>query len=219
MLRPAVYLAVAGTLLVTGIAQGILGGRWNKPLDAVALQATLDRVPLHIKGWDGTSLGENESDPSKTRTSPEILRRYVNRVDGSVVTIYLTGGRPGPIVAGHSPESCYPGAGYEIVAAPHKHTIATPGDARSHEFLIIGLSKRQRAIPDHLRLFWAYTGDGTWQSPKYPRLTCAKYRQLYKLYVIRQLVKPEPLEGDVAFAFMQTFLPELNKALFAGSAE
>jgi hypothetical protein len=67
----------------------------------------------------------------------------------------------------------------------------------------------------HLRLFWSWSGDGSWQAPDYPHRTFARYPFLYKLYVIRPLIKPdEPLAGDPCQEFLGLLLPELKKSLF-----
>ena len=73
-------------------------------------------------------------------------------------------------------------------------------------------------MPLHYRVFWSRSGSGDWEAPDYPRVAFARYQRLYKVYVIRRLLKPEePLEGDPAIRFIQVLLPELKKALFTTS--
>jgi hypothetical protein len=141
-----------------------------------------------------------------------LLRRYVNRVNGSAVLVFLTVGRPGPVVSSHCPDSCYPGAGFDCVAPVAKRTIDVSGP---QEFLTATFSKANRASPIHVRVFWAWSGTGQWSVPDRPRMTFAKYPRLYKLYVIRQLVRPtEPMDGDPITGFVQALVPELDRTLF-----
>ena len=67
-------------------------------------------------------------------------------------------------------------------------------------------------------LAWSWSAGGGWKSPDNPRLTFARSRALYKLYLIREMSAPdERIEGDPSLEFVQAFFPELERALFAGS--
>src|SRR5438552_2440452 len=117
------YTCVLGILIATGLAHGLLTDRWGNPPDPQAQTAAYARIPMVIGDWDGTSMEMDENQLSQVQAGSDLLRRYVNRVDGSAVTVYLSGGRPGPVVTDHSPESCYTGSGYHFVAPPAQHSV------------------------------------------------------------------------------------------------
>jgi hypothetical protein len=66
-----------------------------------------------------------------------------------------------------------------------------------------------------LRVFWSWSGDGNWQVPDNPNKTFAHYPYLYKIYIIRRLLKEdEPVDGDPCMEFAKVLLPELKKSMF-----
>jgi hypothetical protein len=217
MLRTLPYVLVLGMLIASGLAHGLITERWSDPPDPDAQAAIFARVPMVIDDWDGRTI-DTDDDRLPEEIGNALLRRYVNRVDGSVVTVFLSVGRPGPMVAGHLPVSCYPGAGYDLVGSSIKQSILSGPSSPKAQFWVSNFSKTQRAVPEHLRVFWSWSGSGTWEIPDRPRLAFAHYQKLYKLYVIRNLLKAEePLENDPAIGFVKVLVPELDKALFPRS--
>jgi hypothetical protein len=218
MQRALPYALVLAMLIASGLAHGLITERWSEPPDPQAQVAAFSRIPMVIDDWDGRSVDAQEDQLPQEQVGSALLRRYVNRLDGSAVMVFLSSGRPGPMVAAHLPESCYPGAGYHLVAPQAKRSILSGPSSPRAQFWVANFSKTERAVPVHLRVFWAWSGSGNWETPDHPRLAFAHYHKLYKLYVIRSLLKPEePLENDPAIGFMKIFLPELDKALFASS--
>jgi hypothetical protein len=218
MQRLLPYTLVLGILIASGLAHGLITDRWSDPPDPHAQAAAFARIPMVIDDWDGGSIDTEEAQLPQEQVGSALLRRYVNRVDGSAVTVFLSGGRPGPMVAAHLPESCYPGAGYHLVTPQAKHSVLAGPSSPSAQFWVANFSKTERAVPVHLRVFWSWSGSGNWEIPDHARLAFAHYHKLYKLYVIRNLSKAEePLENDPAIGFIKVLVPELEKALFASS--
>jgi hypothetical protein len=214
--RPGLYAATLLVLVGTGAVHGLLTGRWEPADSTVA--ASLDRLPSTVGDWDGTTLDQELSDVLNTAPGTVLLRRYVNRTNGAVVTLFLTAGAPGPIVASHSPDSCYPGAGYNLLTPIRKHAVMGPGDRR-HEFRVADFGKTERAAPVFVRVYWSWSFDGTWQAPDSPRLAFAGRKRLYKMYLIRQMVREgESLENDPAVPFFQALAPELERAVMGGGS-
>jgi hypothetical protein len=215
-LRLAVPITVFAVLVALGIFHGVWNDRWDKANDPAAVTAKLQRTPLSFADWDGQDETATLPETPPGMIGPTAVRRYVNRKTGDVVLVYLTAGRPGPLLVNHQPTDCYPAFGYDLASGPTR--FAVPLDAGSAEFLVGQFNKTDGPVPSYLRVFWSFSGSGTWQVPGAPRLTFARYPTLYKLYVIRNLRKPnEPLEGDPANACIKALLPELEKTLFAQS--
>jgi hypothetical protein len=217
-MRPAARAALIATAFAAlagmGLAHGLLTDRWAA--DPAAQGPPLDRVPLAVGDWDGATIDATPDQLPASEPGTVLLRRYVNRVNGAAVTLFLTVGRPGPIVASHAPDSCYPGAGFACDGPIVRQSVAPEGGGRANQFRVAEYSKTERASPLHLRVFWGWSADGAWQTPDYPRLAFAGKKRLYKLYVIRQLPKGgEPLDDDPAVAFLRALTPELQKTLMA----
>jgi Protein of unknown function (DUF3485) len=212
MTRPK-YLLYGTTLvlfLAAGVAHGVLTDRWSSPRSDVSL----DDVPFSIGGWDGTSAPKDaEQLPALGEGNDLILRRYTDRSSGASVLVFLTRGRAGPMAAAHSPMSCYPGAGFRCPSGPSVRGIESDGSR--HAFRVATFSKTERASPVHARVFWSYSAAGVWEVPESPRLRFAGRKQLYKLYVIRPLARPdEPSEDDPAVPFIEHLVAEIARTCF-----
>ncbi len=210
--RFLLYAVPLALLIAGGVVHGLVTDRWVHPVEEEAIH--LDLLPLSIENWDGQAIKPDLELLPEINPGAILLRRYVNRVDGSAVTLFLTTGRAGPMVAEHRPESCYPGAGFNYAMSPVNRSIPVGPDGRPQEFRVATFSKTERAAPIYLRLFWSWSATGDWQVPENPRLTFAGQRRLYKLYVIRPLTRStEPLDGDPAVSFIQVLVPELKKVI------
>jgi hypothetical protein len=205
-----------------GAVHGLLSDRWSPGLPPT--QGTLDQLPETIGDWVGSPAERASNELPGGTDGPQLLRHYVHRragvgdaagrMNGAAVTVFLTVGRPGPIIASHSPESCYPGAGFTCVGEMAKHRISTRPDDGVQEFWVATFSKKERASPIHVRVFWSWSAGGNWQVPEYPRLEFARQPRLFKLYVIRQMLKErEPIEDDPIIHFIRAATPELEKVV------
>jgi hypothetical protein len=210
--KTAVVVSALAALTGIGVAEGLISGRWKAE---EPIGVALDRLPMTVGDWVGTSTQQADELLPAVDPGTVLLRDYQNRVTGAKVTLFLNVGRPGPLVSAHTPESCYPGAGYTCAAGVRKQSISGDNDRR-HEFDVAVFSKTERATPVHLRLFWAWTANGTWQVPEIPRLTFAGERRLFKIYVIRQMLREgEPLDADPIVPFIQALAPEMDKLIRA----
>jgi hypothetical protein len=199
-------------ILASGIAHGLWSGRWNVSDGPERAAARLERLPMAVGDWDGHA-GELDTRQMKVADlSGASVREYVNRRTSSVVSILLVCGRPGPVSV-HPPEICYGGQGYEPAGARSRY--ANPSLAGA-AFWVCDFHKPRVTPPDRLRIFYAWSANGTLSAPENPRLTFFREPALYKLYIIRKLVQAEePLEDDPAVDFLKVFVPQLQKSVFA----
>jgi hypothetical protein len=200
-------------LAVTGLLHGQWTNRWSEPGDVAGAANALPRVPLVVGDWDGRDITREESEVVYRTNSPQIVRRYVNRVTGSAVGFLLTCGSPGSMIIEHTPRTCYSELGYQEIVEGRRLKIAVKGemcDFFSHTFV-----KSNPAATTRIRLFWSW-GDGrSWSFPDRPRIEFARIPVLYKIYVTRDLLsEEEPLTDDPIVSFLETMLPQVNVALF-----
>jgi hypothetical protein len=201
-------------LVVTasGAAHGLWSGRWNVLDGSAQAAARLGHVPMTVGDWDGRAGAFDERQMKMAQLSGAHLCEYVNRRTGSVVSSLLVCGRPGPVSV-HPPELCYTGIGYELIGAPSR--FRDPSLA-GMELWVCDFHKPRAATPDRLRIFYAWSANGTWSAPESPRLTFFREPALYKLYVTRRLLQAEePLVDDPAVDFLKVFVPQLQKSVFA----
>jgi hypothetical protein len=205
MLRSnATLIALFTVIAATTAAHGVVSNRWN---GGEALPV-LPEIPLQLGQWVGEEMKSTVDEPAIAHVG----RRYRHSVSGRTFVISLSLGHPG-LTAVHTPEYCYAGSGYEM-AAPVSHYSAEKLPA---EFWTTVFQKPDS--PDQLRIFWAWSADGQWRSPSYPRLTFLGRPALCKLYVVASGPTPassgqDPLLDD----FFTELLSCLNRVLFSQSA-
>lgn len=203
-------LVVLAVVAASGIAHGLWSGRWNVSDGPERAAARLAQIPVVVGDWDGR-IGELDArQKSVAELSGARVCEYVNRKTGSVVSTLLVCGRSGPVSV-HAPEICYVGSGFELSSSRVRYT--TPSLAAT-EFWVSDFQKPKAAVPERLRIFYAWNAGRGWSAPENPRLTFFHQPALYKLYVIRKLASGEErLENDPAVDFLKVFVPQLQNAL------
>jgi hypothetical protein len=214
MIRLPLLVVVAALLAVAGMLHATWTNRWDKANDPAAVASALARIPYVIDAWAGAEDKQALSVPDLDKIGPLTIRRYANRVNGSVSDLVLTAGRPGPIFVNHLPTDCYPAAGFTQVG-PIEHYSVPLKDGGTADFHVACFSKSAGPVETYRRVYWSFSGSGDWRIPANPRVAYARYPSVYKLYVVQNILKPgEPLDNDPARAFIQALVPELRKALF-----
>ncbi len=168
--------AISATLLIaSGIVQGRLSGRWSTSDDLTSAVTRLDQLPREIGTWKGEDADVDRATLTRVGISGGIVRRYRDTRTGSLVTLMLVCGRPGPVSV-HTPDVCYEGAGYELAAPPAKPFP---------DFLAATMVRPDAALTDRLQIFWSWNASDHWEVPENPRIAFGARPYLYKLYVIR----------------------------------
>jgi hypothetical protein len=209
----AARLLAAGAVLVavlgSGALAGVWTGRWGASQALRAAAARLDAVPLTLGDtWDGHAGELTEREIAVAELEAYLSRRYVHRRTGAAVSVLLVCGRPSAVAA-HTPDVCYAGAGYAQVGAARAQD--GPGGSR---FQVLDFRKRDVAAPTSLRIFLAWSDAGAWSAPANPRLTFAGKPFLYKLYVVREMARPdEPLDEDPIKGLLRDLIPQLEESL------
>ncbi len=216
MLR--VFPAAVGLalILVGGLVHGLWTDRWllsNEPRTSAAKLADVPRV---LGDWETIDDKPLPSDELAVGEIAGYLNRiYVNRRAGKALAVLCVCGRPGPI-GQHPPTVCFGGEGFELVK---KQRMSFPvPDGPAAEFWVGDFRRGSAVMPESERVYWSWTGNGTWVAADSPRLTFARFRALYKLYVIHRMSRPdEAVQDDAAPDFIKLFVPALQKVLFTRS--
>ena len=213
--RGVPILVAIAIIVSTGYTHGGWINRWALSRELDLAISRLDRVPMTIGGWTGRT---QEVDPRAmigAGLDGSLMRFYDNSRTGRRVGLLLVCGRPGPVSV-HTPDICYPEAGYEMTRRQPAKFPAHP-DPRSApvEFLQADFDQEISFPPKHLRIYWTWNAKGIWSVPENPRLAFASRDYLYKLYVFyERLGDVERSEDDSFGEFLGQLMPELDKALF-----
>jgi hypothetical protein len=207
-------IAVAAILIISaGVVHGTWTNRWGMSPGMTALAARFDSVPMVIGDWKATpsELGSREKKLAGVQAS--LSRVYTNASRGVSVSVVLIGGVPGDI-ATHTPDVCYPGAGYTLnVPTPYEFR---PGPDGPRTEFRTAVASKGGANPSTLRILWSWHSSKGWAAPEDARWRFATEPALCKLYVIRNSGGADvPPERDPCNDFLGAFLPEVNRTVFA----
>lgn len=210
-MRPLLALAALAIIVPTAIVQGRWSGRWSTSEAFDVRLAAMRKIPMKIGQWTGKNIEPEARTWERAGVAGGLMRRY-EAPDGSVVTMMIVCGLPGPTSV-HTPEVCYAGAGYEP-ATPRTQVAIPRSLGPGDEFWSIDFLKQDTTTPEYLRIFHAWSTDGRWHASTNPRADFAGSRSLYKLYFVRSLPRLGVLpRADSAIAFMHQCLPEIAVAL------
>ncbi len=225
-------LAGVGLVLIvlTSVVEGLWTLRWDDATseELRALVAAVGQVPLEIPskvsggGWDGHRL-EEKADPKELEVAGaegHFAATYQPRSGGEPVQVYLICGRSRSVSV-HTPDACYPGAGFTMEGQSQKYFIPyqpagtnAPDQARTAEFTTAVFVKSEHTGTQRLRVFWAWNAGNGWQSPDFPRWVFGGRRPLNKLYLIAEAPVNQTVEDSPCVAFAKDLLPELDQRLF-----
>jgi hypothetical protein len=212
-----VFLIVVAicTLLATGLVDGFRTNRWGLSSELELASSRVEGLPMTVGNWKGTPATLDRREMLAAGLDGFVLRTYKNEATGKSFTLLLVCGRPGPVSV-HTPEICYPGAGYEIVQA---HPVKIQVGAESGgDFLMADFERRETIPADRLRVYWSWNASGTWSVPESPRILFAPHPVVYKLYLISAVTKYREQSTEDGMAdFLGQLLPELRAVLFPGS--
>src|SRR5438309_1083097 len=160
------YLPAAvglSAVLITGIVHGFWTDRWVVSEELSACVARLEKIPLDLGEWQGQEV--ERVPPASGGAAGHLVRRYVHQQNGTVVTVAIVCGRPGP-VAVHTPDVCYGASGYDV-GAPHRVTVP----ANKGEFWTADAVKGSATGDTKLRIYWSWNDGSGWVASDNARQT------------------------------------------------
>lgn len=212
-LAAAVLLVAAVTVL-----QGLWTDRWGNRDVGAALKrdaAILERVfPERFGDWEFEK--ELESDPKELERAGavgHIARVFKNVRTKSRVSAFMVCATPHD-ASGHTPDRCYPGAGFEIGESEHRQAVPLTDGRKAETFT--GTFRKQGQT---LRVFWTYGVDGAWVAPQIARIELAGTDAVYKLYAIIDETRLKTAQSmQECLDFLASLLPALDQAVAAARA-
>lgn len=219
-------LAILGVAILLVAAATAVQGRWTErwvPIsrDEVIAAARLleDRFPDRFGDWEAER--EIEMDPKELAAAGavgHIWRLYRNNRTKARISAFVVCALPYDASA-HTPDRCYPGAGFEIGEAEHRVKIPL-GDNRAAEVLTGTFAKDGKTQ----RIYWTYGVEGSkddgrldWVAPQLPRIALSSEPAVYKLYAMADQTRMGTSQSMVECeAFIAQLAPALDAALAGG---
>jgi exosortase len=207
------FVVAICVVVLSGIVHGRWVNRWRISRDIELAVAKLDRLPMDFGDWRGRPQTVDRRALTAASLDGLVTRHYENHRTGRTTSLVLVCGRPGPVSV-HTPEICYPGAGFEMAQSQPARFSVSPG-GRAAEFLKADFERQESFSPERVRVYWSWNATGTWSVPENPRLTFASRPLLYKLYLATRITEVfEQSADNTETEFLRQFLPELERTLF-----
>ena len=210
-----IVTAIVAALVVGGATylHGRMTERWTGRNVAAELQQAAEQLerhfPVNCGEWEVAE--ELESSPEELERAGavgHISRAFFNRKSKARLSVFVVCATPHD-ASGHTPDRCYPGAGFEIAETEHRQTVPLE-DGRSAEVFTGTFRKSGQT----LRVLWTYGFDGRWVAPQIARIELAPAKAVYKLYVIMDETPLPPGVGSkVCTDFMSLMLTQFDAAL------
>lgn len=206
-------IAAIAVVLGATYLHGRLTERWSDRNATAELQRAAARLesrfPDKCGKWEAA--GELESSPEELEQAGavgHVSRAFVDTRSKARVSVFVVCATPSD-ASGHTPDRCYPGAGFEIAETEHRQSLPL-ADGRTAE----AFTGTFRKSGQTLRVFWTYGVHSRWVAPQIARIELADAKAVYKLYVIIDETSLPPGVGTkVCTDFMAVLLAEFDAAL------
>jgi hypothetical protein len=220
-MKSAAVPIIAACLLVvaTTVVQGRWTDRWsgrNVGEELRERSAALEKnFPKEFGSWEFVQ--ELESDPKELQRAGavgHVSRLYRDTETNAKVSAFVVCATPHD-ASGHTPDRCYPGAGFEIAESEHRESIPLTTGRSAETF-----TGTFRKTGQTLRVFWTYGGDGRWIAPQIARIELAGRGAIYKLYaIIDETRLGDGQAKSICADFLSALLPEIDRLVGVEAAE
>lgn len=200
-MSPWVWMAV--TCLLLGISGGVRFWReWTFSAlaeESAACPFALSDLPRELGTWQAKDNAEIQLDPEVARfagASDHIMRDYHDQKTGELASVMALYGL-GTMVYLHSPEVCYPAAGYQLFMGPVDRTIEVPGLSGPLRYRWAVYRKQVGGLSRYEEVYHAFLHHGDWVTDASDRWkTFRHYPGLFKIQVARIVsALPEDSQG------------------------
>lgn len=205
--RSIAVLASIAILLGSGALRRRLRDDPGAALDVARAGKRLGKaLPESVGAWSSREADVDVRGLERAGIAGLVARRYLDARSGVEVTLVLLCGPAGPIAA-HSPESCYPGVGFEPVSVARRVSTADNVFSVWSEDFRGGSEVASR----DLRVFWAWGDQRGWSAPEFPRVAFAGAPVLFKAYFLHETATANLApESDPALVFAGAVLPLID---------
>jgi hypothetical protein len=210
MARYLPVAAAAAIIIAAAILQGIWTERWGAFPELELYADQLKNVPMKIGDWTGEDLPPEDKRIMEIAGAVGSLSRIYHNEHNEQVSIFIVCGRLDDVFF-HSPDRCYPAAGFETSSEVSNQSIEAGSEVA--EFKTATFLKADPGGNQNLRIYWSFNGSGPWVVPEAYRWAFAGQRALYKIYVVTPANgREQSEEQNPAVDFIRAAIPELNRA-------
>jgi hypothetical protein len=166
--------------------------------------------------WRAQDGGEQSLDPEVARIagcSDSVIRSYRNTRTGVSVTVLILFG-PAQAVYGHTPEVCYPSAGYQLVAPALPRTVAC-GNRPAAGFRSEVFARQRDQRHRREEVYYSFRHGDRWSPDPFQNWKDFRHHpSMFKVQVQRPIAESEQRElNNPTEHFLALLLPEIERRL------
>jgi hypothetical protein len=178
--------------LLLGISGGV---RFWRDWQFAALAATIDRPPFNLMviprtmgDWASRVDEDGQLDPAVAAfagSSDYIMRTYLDKKSGDKITALALYGQSVKVF-GHSPDVCYPAAGYELVKEAVDREMSVPGLKGTIHYRWSIFMKRVNGISHYQETYHTFYFNGEWLADPKDQWKSFRYHpSMYRILIDR----------------------------------
>ena len=133
----------------------------------------LKELPLTLGSWQGEDTSLDPQIARRAGASDAIFRRYVDQTTGVAVEVIVLYG-PAVELVFHTPEVCYPGAGYTQFDGADQRVIGSGGVEAPFRSLVF--VKGQAAEAERVEVYYSWRYQGRWTPGSAPSSSSSGFR-------------------------------------------
>jgi hypothetical protein len=203
------WIGVALVFVLLGISGGIRHWR-DRQFRSLTEESkkppfSLKELPPVLGSWHAVEGSDATLDPQIARiagSSEHLIRNYVDEKTGETATVMVLYGLA-QIVFAHTPEVCFPAAGFSPIAMPREVEIPIPGSSASAKFRTNIYRKNLVGTGIYEEVYHSFRNDGKWRSDVEKQWKSFRYHPgMFKVQVQRRVLaiqtKDSPVEGLLA---------------------
>jgi hypothetical protein len=211
-------------ILLVGLFLGLSGSfRYWREWRFQALSKESESSPFPLEGfpkdlgeWQSIEGLETKLDPLIARiagSKDHLIRTYQNRTSGESVVVMILYGLA-EMISSHTPEVCYPSAGYKNVPPTRDFDVPIPGSTEKASFREELFIKYSAGAAIHERVYHSFRNAGQWTPDMQSRWKAFRYHPgMFKIQVARR-DSGDARRGDAEFeAFLARMVAEIDRRL------
>lgn len=219
VVSPWAWMAV--TCLILGISGGIRLWRelqfWSLAQESAACPFPLSDLPKAMGSWQATE-EEAQLDPEVARfagATDHFVRNYLDQKTGDQASALALYGAA-PMVHLHTPEACYPSAGYVLYRGPVDRSVPVPGMKEPLRYRWAVYAKKVGGLVRLEEVYYSFLHHGDWLPDVSDRWkTFRYYPGLFKVQIAHPTTGLNEGGEGPSLALLTEFVRQINERLAA----
>ena len=207
-------------LMISGGVRYVRDAGFTAKLEA-ALKSPfpLEELPKSLGDWRMSSDGDLEPEIARIAgASDHINRNYTNDKTGEVVSVLVLYG-PAYALYGHTPELCYPAAGYSAINSVNNYSLKAAESDKAMGYRGGFFSKKRGSADEYVEVIYSFRFVDEWTSDPHAKWKMFRLHPgMYKIQIARQVTE-FGVETSPSLPLLQGFAKAIDNRQSKASAE